>query len=182
MVSIAESNNEISDKSEMRNWYVLQTRPRKESIVVTQVEQRNIEVFCPFTEKIRIWSDRKKKVKVPLFSGYVFVYATEEERKNAIKDTIGALKYIFYQNRPAVVSEDEIKFIRQALREPERISIEDKKIRKGDPIIVSHGHFKGMKGIVNEFRGKYKLTVNLEELSYSVSIILNSNEIEQLNT
>ncbi|MEZ4689394.1 MAG: UpxY family transcription antiterminator [Ignavibacteria bacterium] len=152
MVSIAESNNEISDKSEMRNWYVLQTRPRKESIVVTQVEQRNIEVFCPFTEKIRIWSDRKKKVKVPLFSGYVFVYATEEERKNAIKDTIGALKYIFYQNRPAVVSEDEIKFIRQALREPERISIEDKKIRKGDPIIVSHGHFKGMKGIVNEFR------------------------------
>ena len=47
-------------------------------------------------------------------------------------------------------------------------------------IKVTYGHFKGMKGIVNEFRGKYKLTVNLEELSYSVSIILNSNEIEQI--
>jgi len=170
------SENILSD----RNWYVLQTRPRKEILVVAQVEQKQIEVFCPFVEKIQIWSDRKKKIKVPLFSGYVFVKATEEERKYAIMDTIGAVKYIFFQNRPAIVKNSEIEFIMKALIEPERISIEDKKIKKGDLVKVTYGHFKGMKGIVNEFRGKYKLTVNLEELSYSVSIILNSNEIEQI--
>ena len=38
-----------------------------------------------------------------------------------------------------------------------------------------------MKGYVNEFRGKYKLTVNLEELSYSFSIVLNSNEISLIS-
>jgi transcriptional antiterminator RfaH len=171
----------IRDPSEHRNWYVLQTKPRKESLVISQVEQKNIEAFSPFIEKIKIWSDRKKKVNVPLFSGYVFVYATEEERKKAIKDTIGSLKYIFFQKRPAIVKEDEINFIKQAMIEPERISVEDKKIKKGDMINVTYGHFKGMKGIVNEFRGKYKLTVNLEELAYSVSIILNSNEIERID-
>ena len=169
-----------NDTFELRNWYVLQTKPRKENLVITQVESKNIEAFSPFVEKIKIWSDRKKKVKEPLFSGYVFIHATEEERKIAIKDTIGAIKYIFFQKRPAIVKEEEIKFIKQAMIEPERISVEDKKIKKGDLINVTYGHFKGMKGIVNEFRGKYKLTVNLEELSYSVSIILNSNEIERI--
>ena len=44
-------------------------------------------------------------------------------------------------------------------------------------IFVTHGIFKGMKGVVNEFRGNYKLTVNLEEITFSFSIILNSNEV-----
>lgn len=163
-----------------RKWYVLQTKPRNEKIVSIQLQQKEIEYFLPLTVKIRIWSDRKKKITVPLFSGYVFVHATEEERQRAISNTSGALKYIFYEKRPAVVSDKEIEIIKLAISEPEKISIEDKKIQKGDQIMVTHGIFKGMKGFVEEFRGNYKLTVNLEELAYSFSIILNSSEVSPL--
>ena len=166
--------------SELKRWFVLQTKPRKEKIVLQQIEQKKIEVYSPFIEKIRIWSDRKKKIQVPLFSGYVFIHGDESERIKAITDTIGAMKYIYFQKRPAVVSDMEIEIIKQALLSPEKISIEEKRIKKGDLIVVSHGLFKGMKGFVNEFRGKYKLTVNLEELSYSFNIILNSNEVSLL--
>jgi transcriptional antiterminator RfaH len=168
------------NESEFKKWFVLQTKPRKEKIVLLQIEQKKIEVYSPFIEKIRIWSDRKKKIQVPLFSGYVFIHGDESERIRAITDTIGALKYIYFQKRPAVVSDMEIEIIKQALLSPEKISIEEKRIKKGDLIVVSHGLFKGMKGYVNEFRGKYKLTVNLEELSYSFNIILNSNEVSLL--
>ncbi len=156
---------------------MLQTKPRNEKIVLKQVQQKGIEIFVPFIEKIRIWSDRKKKIDVPLFSGYVFIYGSEAERVRAITNTSGAVRYIYFEKRPATVSDREIELIKQTLIEPEKISIEDKKIKKGDQIMVSFGIFKGMKGYVNEFRGNYKLTVNLEELSYSFSIILNSNEI-----
>ena len=168
------------NESEFKKWFVLQTKPRKEKIVLQQIEQKKIEVYSPFIEKIRIWSDRKKKIQVPLFSGYVFIHGDESERIKAITDTIGAMKYIYFQKRPAVVSDMEIEIIKQALLSPEKISIEEKRIKKGDLIVVSHGLFKGMKGFVNEFRGKYKLTVNLEELSYSFNIILNSNEVSLL--
>ena len=168
------------NESEFKKWFVLQTKPRKEKIVLQQIEQKKIEVYSPFIEKIRIWSDRKKKIQVPLFSGYIFIHGDESERIRAITDTIGAMKYIYFQKRPAVVSEMEIEIIKQALLSPEKISIEEKRIKKGDLIVVSHGLFKGMKGFVNEFRGKYKLTVNLEELSYSFNIILNSNEVSLL--
>ena len=165
-----------------KNWYVLRTKSRNEKKVLYQIEQKQIEVYVPFIEKIRIWSDRKKKVQVPLFSGYVFVHGDEEERIRAVTNTSGAIRYIYFQNRPAIVSEREIKLIKESLLEPERISIEETHIRKGDQILVTHGLFKGMKGYVNEFRGNYRLTVNLEELSYSFSIILNSNEVELLRS
>lgn len=168
--------------SNSKHWYVMQTKPRNERNVLRQVEQKGIEVFLPSIEKIRLWSDRKKKVQIPLFAGYIFIYGNDEERIRAITETIGALRYIFYEKRPAVVSEREIEVIRQTIIEPDKISIEEKKIKKGDLIVVSRGIFKGMKGYVNEFRGNYKLTVNLEELSYSFSIILNSNEVTLLNT
>ncbi|MBK8551354.1 MAG: UpxY family transcription antiterminator [Ignavibacteria bacterium] len=167
----------MQENNDSKKWFVLQTKPRQEKTVLSQVEQKNIEVYVPFTERIRIWSDRKKKVQVPLFSGYVFVHGNEEERVRAVSNTVGAIKYIYFQNRPAVVSDREIELIKCSLIEPDKISIEETKIRKGDSIMVTHGVFKGMRGYVNEFRGKYKLTVNLEELSYSFSIILNSNEV-----
>jgi len=170
------------NKSSERKWFALQTKPRNEKIVLKQIELKGIEAYLPLTEKIRIWSDRKKKIEIPLFSGYIFIHAKENERLEAITNTSGAIRYIFYEKRPAVVSDREIELIKQALREPEKISIEDKKIKKGDMIIVTYGIFKGMKGFVNEFRGNYKVTVNLEELSYSFSIILNANEVNLLRT
>jgi len=161
----------------IRKWFALQTKPKSEKLVAKQLEIKEIEYFLPLVQKVRIWSDRKKKIQIPLFSGYIFVHATEEERVKAITETSGALRYIFFEKRPAVVSDKEIEIIKYAISEPEKISIEDKKIKKGDMIIVTHGIFKGMKGYVNEFRGNYKLTINLEELAYSFSIILNSNEV-----
>jgi len=170
------------DNSDFKKWFVLQTKARTEKALIRQIEQKNIETFVPFIEKIRIWSDRKKKVQVPMFSGYVFIHGDENERIRAVTNTIGAIRYIYFENRPATVSEREIELIKASLLEPERVNIEDTRIRAGDSILVTHGIFKGMKGYVNEFRGKYKLTVNLEELSYSFSIILNSNEVELLGS
>ncbi len=165
---------------EPKKWFVLQTRPRNESVVQRQVQARSIETFLPQIEKIRIWSDRKKKIQEPLFPGYLFVHGSEDDRISAISGTAGALKYVFFEGRPAEVSEREIILIKDSLKEPEKISLEQMKISRGDEIVVTHGVFKGMKGRVNEFRGNYKLTVNLEELSYSFSIILSLGEVELL--
>ena len=83
----------MPDKNDSKKWFVLQTKPRQEKTVLSQVEQKNIEVYAPFTERIRMWSDRKKKIQVPLFSGYVFVHGNEEERVKAVSNTVGAIKY-----------------------------------------------------------------------------------------
>jgi len=161
-----------------RKWFVVRTKPRWEKKVALQISRKNIDYYLPLVEKIRFWSDRKKKIQEPLFSGYVFVYANEEERYRAVSGTIGAMNYVFYNKRPAEVRQEEIEFIKISLREPERVTAEEKQIKKGDYITIRRGAFKGMSGYVNEFKGNYKLTVNLEELSTAFSVTLFLDEVD----
>ena len=51
--------SEIADNG--KKWYVLRTRPRFETVVERQINLKGIETLLPQVEKIRIWSDRKKK-------------------------------------------------------------------------------------------------------------------------
>jgi Transcription termination factor nusG len=60
--------------TESPRWYAIQTRARHEKIVAHQLQVRGITVFLPLVTEIHRWSDRRKVVQLPLFSGYVFVH------------------------------------------------------------------------------------------------------------
>lgn len=115
-----------------------------------------------------------------MFSGYVFVKANDDERQEAIRETAGALRYVFYRGKPAVVSEKELNSIKLSLESPDRFKIENTTIMRGDMVKITGGTFTGLQGIVTELRGRYKLTVNIIELSMSLSIILHSDEVKLL--
>ena len=57
-----------------QHWYVVYVRSRYEKKVHQLLQEKGIESSLPLIKTVRIWSDRKKKVEVPLFKGYVFVY------------------------------------------------------------------------------------------------------------
>ena len=161
-----------------KNWFVLQSKPLMEIKVFNQIIKKNIEVYLPLIETIRYWSDRKKKVKVPLFSGYLFVYGDNKERYDAISNTSGALRYLIYQKRFAVLTEEEINNIRISLIEPERVKIEDTSLYEGDVVLITRGIFKGLKGVIIQFHGNYKLMVNIVEMNSTFSVQLNNSEVK----
>lgn len=164
-----------------RNWYVIHTKPRNEQKVTDFVKKKNIEVYLPLVQTIRQWSDRKKKLMIPLFPNYVFINATETERKIAIQDNNGALKYIFYQKRPAVISPKEIDNIKISLKAPERVKIEDYKkfqYEKGDYVKVTDGMFCGLTGYVTQIRGNFKIIIDIVEISTALSLELRADEVK----
>ncbi|CAN5534188.1 UpxY family transcription antiterminator [soil metagenome] len=163
-----------------KNWYVIQTRPLFEKKVTRLIEYKNVEVFLPLQETIKLWSDRKKKTMKPLFSGYVFVHASPHERIEAIREVSGALRYVTYQNRPAVISSTEIESIKISLNLAERIHTENKIFVQGDLVTVKEGVLRGLTGYVSETRGRYKLLVVINELSMGFSIELMSDEVTHL--
>jgi transcription antitermination factor NusG len=166
--------------SEVKNWYVIHTKPKNEKKVFEQIINKDIEVYLPLIQTVRYWSDRKKKLMVPLFPGYIFVNTNEEERINAISNTYGALRYVMYQKRPAVVSEKEIANIKLSLQAPDRIRIEEKSIIEGDLVEITGGIFRGLTGYIKEIRGHYKLIVNIIELNSTFSVQLSSSEVRLL--
>ncbi len=164
-----------------KKWYVLQAKPLKEKKVFEQIHKKNIEVYLPTVETIRYWSDRKKKINVPLFPGYLFVFADKHERYDAISNTIGALRYLMYQRRFAVVKEEEINNIRISLVKPERVKIEDICLLEGDYVEITGGIFKGLKGVIVQFRGNYKLMVSITEINTTFSVELSNSEVKLIN-
>ena len=59
-------------------WYVLYTNPKAEKKVAEQLTKIGVINYCPLIKKVHQWSDRKKKIEIPLFTSYVFVNIDEK--------------------------------------------------------------------------------------------------------
>src|SRR3954453_16812059 len=77
-------------------WYAVQTRPRHEHAVASQLDREGVEVLLPMTAQLRRWSDRQKLVQLPLFPNYVFVRTTldSNEKKVFVLRRIGVVGFV----------------------------------------------------------------------------------------
>lgn len=95
-----------------RKWYVFYTKSRQEKKVKDLLEKQGFEVFLPLHKVMRQWSDRKKKVEVPLFNSYIFVRDHEYRIADILKNP-GVAWNIRHNGKPAVLREDEFQLIRR---------------------------------------------------------------------
>lgn len=95
-----------------RKWYVFYTKSRQEKKVKDLLEKQGFEVFLPLHKVLRQWSDRKKKVEVPLFNSYIFVRDYEYRIAEILKNP-GVAWNIRHNGKPAVLREDEFQLIRR---------------------------------------------------------------------
>ena len=61
-------------------WFAIYTKPKNEKKVVEGLEKIGVEVYCPMITQVKQWSDRKKKVEMPLINSYVFVNIADKNR------------------------------------------------------------------------------------------------------
>ena len=92
-------------------WFVLYTKPRHEIKVAKALEKIGIISFCPVINKLKQYSDRKKKVTQPLLSSYVLVKIGDKDR-NRVFGVPGIIRYVFWLGKPATVREQEIELMK----------------------------------------------------------------------
>jgi len=152
-------------------WYVIYTKPRNEKKVTERLQQIGITVYCPMITVIKQWSDRKKKVQLPLLNSYVFVCLEDKEREKVFQVS-GVVRYLFWLGKPAMVREEEILALQEGLKEA-MTSFEVKGIKVGDLLPIPSGPFQGKEGIIKQIN-KHSLQLILKELG--VLITLNKEE------
>ncbi|WP_448634286.1 UpxY family transcription antiterminator [Pedobacter panaciterrae] len=124
------------------NWYIVYTFPNLEKKIYNELTKKKIKAYLPLQNVIRQWSDRKKEIKVPMFPNYVFINSTERERFKLLKIG-GVLKFITFEGKPAMVSEDEISNIMKF--ETMVFEIESNLV-SGDEVIIVDGPFTDLQG------------------------------------
>ena len=143
------------------NWQVLYTKPKWEKKVAEQLNAIGLTCYCPTIVKEQQWSDRKKKVVVPLFNHYVFVQVPEKERNNVFVSP-GVVRYLFWLGKHAVVKDAEIKIIKNWLEGGEK-SIDVLPYSIGETIKIENGPFTDHNAIIKELTNSHYVLV-LESL------------------
>jgi len=150
------------------NWYVVYTKPKWEKKVAEKLTQEGIECYCPLITQVKQWSDRKKKVEVPLFNSYVFVQLPEADR-NTVFVVPGIVRYLFWLGKPAIVRDEEITLIQKNLNASNIADVSVSSMQVGDRIKLDSGAFSNQDAIVQEISKTHYILV-LESLGCVLKI------------
>lgn len=158
-------------------WFVLYTKPKHEKIVLTQLQERNYTAFLPQCDSFRQWSDRIRKIQVPLFPNYLFL-------KNNIVDysvtkVHGVIKYISFEGQIATISDEEITLIKKTLDYTPSESNESFVV-PGEKVRVISGSLQGATGIFLKKHGSYKLYIRIESLSRYLSVSIPADYVARI--
>jgi transcription antitermination factor NusG len=102
-----------------KKWFVLCTKPRNELKVLNRLLSLGIDAYSPSRIELRQWSDRKKKVIVPLLPSMVLV-RLDEKKVHKVFEIPGVVRYLFEYGKRAEVSNEEVvamqSFVENTLR------------------------------------------------------------------
>jgi transcription termination/antitermination protein NusG len=166
------------------SWYAVHTRSRHEDKVYIGLMQKSISTFLP---KIEVWSqrkDRRKKIMVPLFPGYIFVelLSLDNQTKLDVLKTFGVVRILGKPtgSEPIAVPDEKIDAIRRIVES--KVEVRNLSYPQvGEAARIVDGPFRGIEGTVvkTDFE-KDLFVVTIELLQRSVAIKLEASQIEKL--
>src|SRR5437667_12202695 len=107
---------QISQSGVDARWYAVQTRSRHERIVTAQLREHGVSTFLPMITRIQRWSDRRKLVEFPLFSGYVFVHAAVSPQiRRIVLFSRGVAGFVAMQGEPLPIPDEQIDNVKELL-------------------------------------------------------------------
>jgi transcription antitermination factor NusG len=158
------------------HWYVAQTCSRHEKKVNEQLLHRHVETFLPLYTAIHNWKDRRKKVDLPIFPGYLFVRIPLEERLR-ILELPGVVRFICSKGRPIPLSDDDIGALRNGLAK--KVKAEPYPfLTVGQRVRVKSGPLEGMSGILIRKKQQYRVVLSLDPIGRSVAVEVDISDIE----
>ena len=160
----------------MKNWFVLNTKPKKEFQVERLFEEGGFDFYCP-----RFIHETKTK---PFFPGYGFIYFGYPDHYKLVKYTRGVKRIIGNLEGPIPVPEEIIHTIKQ--REIDGY-IELEKYggipEIGDEIEIMEGPMKGLKGIFRkELSEKERVVILLSYISFQGQLIIEKKKLKKVQT
>jgi len=158
----------------MKHWYVLNTRPKKESQVERLFLSGGIDIYSPKYQ-------RDGRV-LPFFAGYAFIRFEFPEEYRLVRYTRGVKEVVGNREGPIRISE---KVIEQLKSREVNGYIELEKYGKepglGDEIEVMEGPMKGLRGIFEkDLTDKDRVLILLNYVSYQGKLIIEKKKLKRI--
>lgn len=156
-------------------WYALRVRPRFEKSIARNLRSKGYDEFLPMYVSRRRWSDRIKKLELPLFPGYLFCRFDLSSRLSVVS-TPGVNCIVGFGKQPHPVDETELASVRAVIEsglpcQPWPF------LRVGEWVRVEHGALTGLEGLVMDLRKADRLLISVSLLMRSVAVEIDRSSI-----
>jgi len=165
----------FTENSLERHWYAAYTCANHEKKVREQLEQRSVESYLPVYETVRRWKDRRMRLQIPLFPGYVFVRLTLMDRLRVLQIP-GIVHLVSFNGHPAALADEEIDALKKGVAcgapiEPHAY------VSVGHQVTVIRGPLVGQRGYLVRRKGSLRFVLSIEVLRKSVAVELDASDV-----
>ncbi|MCB0495445.1 MAG: UpxY family transcription antiterminator [Cyclobacteriaceae bacterium] len=163
-----------------KKWLVFYTKSRAEKKTLEYLLKFGFEAWLPLYKVLRQWSDRKKKLEVPLFNSYIFVKDIEANIPEIVK-VPGISWNIRHNGKPAVLQNNEYQMIQRFIASGLTIeigSVED--LERGDKVEIMDGPLKGAVGFLSGAYNDQKFTVEVETIDQVLKVNIDKTLLKKI--
>jgi transcriptional antiterminator RfaH len=158
----------------MLNWYVINTKPKKESQVERLFEEGGFTIYCP-----KHLSEKRVK---PFFPGYAFLSFEFPEQYQTVKYTRGVKRIVGNDDGPIPIPEEVVRGLRA--REEKGLIVLEKYGQEpgvGDEIEVMEGPLKGLRGLFKKEAGdRERVMILLNYVSYQGMLLIEKKKLKKI--
>jgi transcription antitermination factor NusG len=178
---IRQSPSTHSIKQELPSWYAVQTRARNEKVISERLQENGLMTFLPLVTEVRRWSDRKKRVELPLFSCYVFVklVASNHDERMRVYRTNGVFGIVSMRGEAISIPDEQIEALRTVVTEQIPWSTHPF-LRIGQRVRIRGGSLDGVEGVLQSRNGNRALIISVDAIQRSLAVRVEGYDVEAL--
>jgi transcription antitermination factor NusG len=162
-----------------KRWYAAHTRANHEKRVAEQLGRRAVEHFLPVYQTVRKWADRRKRLEIPLFPGYIFVRLPLQERLRVL-EIPSVARLVGFDNIPISLPDHEMEVIRNGLTGQLR-ALPHHYLKAGRRARIIRGPLEGCEGILLRNKGDLRVVLSVDLIMRSVAVEVGAEDIVLLS-
>src|SRR5215211_2510165 len=166
----------------MVRWYVMHSKPQKETFLRERLRIQRIEVYLP-SLRLQPVNPRARKVQ-PFFPGYLFVHVDLENIPiSELRSIPGSIGIVSYGGEPAYVGDALILTLQKQVEEiNDSVNGYVDRFKSGDLVVINEGPFATYKAMFDcRLSGQDRLRVLLELLKgQQIRLELSGRQLQPL--
>ncbi len=157
-------------------WYAAYTCVRHEKKIAEQLERRDVESFLPLYETVHRWKDRRVRVELPLFRGYVFVRIALKDRLQVL-EIASVARLVGFNGHACALADEEVEALRNALARQLRAQPHPY-LSVGRRVRIKGGPLAGLEGILVRKKGSLRIVLSIDLIMRSIVVDVDAADIE----
>ena len=165
------------------NWYVAYTRVNQELLIKKKLDTLGIENFLPQEELVRDTPAGRKKIRVLLIHGMIFIRTDKATSFSLINDhmlNVVSLKDIEGRHSLIVPDKQMEDFMFLLDFSTNGIEVLNKNLKRGDRVRVIKGPLQGLEGELVRLKGHKRVIIRLEGVASIATSYIPSSFLERI--